>query len=59
MFPQSDDISRAYSPRDRLFRTGDIFFGERILFDRRKIQKINFIGELRDDYNKELCFNDI
>ena len=32
LFPQSDDISGALPRGDRLWRTGNIHFGERILF---------------------------
>ena len=32
LFPQSEDISRGLPQGDRLWGTGDIHFGERILF---------------------------
>ena len=36
LFPQSEDISRGLPQGDRLWGTGDIHFGERILFRKRR-----------------------
>ena len=43
LFPQSEDISRGLPQGDRLWGTGDIHFGERILLGKRNEEQINKI----------------